>query len=176
MIDEIRELYEYNRWANQRVLDAVARLTPEQFNQDLRNSFPSIRDTVVHMMGADWIWLARWKGVSPTGQPGTWDLSSFDTIRAQWQQTERQQTTFINALSDGALRSWLDYRTLKGEPFSNPLWQLLRHLVNHSTYHRGQIITMLRQLGAAAVSTDLIVFYREKAAAQPQQPAMSKPV
>ena len=168
MIDEIRGLYEYHRWANHRLLDAVSKLTPEQFNQNLQSSFPSVRDTLVHMMGADWIWLARWKGVSPASQPDTWDLSSFESIRAQWLLLEAQQTAYISALSDAALRSWIDYRTLKGEPFSNPLWQLLRHVVNHASYHRGQITTMLRQLGAAAVSTDLIVFYREKAPAQPQ--------
>ena len=168
MIDEIRGLYEYHRWANQRLLDAVSKLTPEQFNQNLQSSFPSVRDTLVHMMGADWIWLARWKGVSPTSQPDTWDLSSFESIRAQWLLLEAQQTAYISALSDAALRSWIDYRTLKGEPFSNPLWQLLRHVVNHASYHRGQVTTMLRQLGAAAVSTDLIVFYREKAPAQAQ--------
>ncbi len=166
MIDEIRELYEYNRWANQRMLDAASRLTPEQFSQDLKSSFTSVRDTIAHIMGAEWIWLARWEGTSPTRTPETWDLSTFDTIRSEWREVERQQGAFISALTDAALRSPVQYRNLKGEPFSNPLWQLLRHLVNHSTYHRGQVTTMLRQLGAPAVSTDLIQFYREKTAQQ----------
>ena len=161
MISEILELYEFNRWANQRMLNAVMALSEEQFTRDLKSSFPSVRETLVHLVGADWIWLSRWKGVSPTQAPD-WNLATLDAIRAQWDEIERERMAYLEQLTPDALHEVLSYRTLKGDPFSNPLWQLLRHVVNHSSYHRGQITTMLRQLGAPTVTTDLILFYRER--------------
>jgi len=170
MISEIVELYEFNRWANQRILDAVTALSSEQFARDLKSSFPSVRDTLVHVLGADWIWLSRWQGVSPTQTPD-WGLTTLASIRSRWEQIENERTAFLERLTPDALHGVLEYRTLKGDPFSNPLWQLLRHVVNHSTYHRGQITTMLRQLGAPTVSTDLVQFYRERVVSMAGRPA-----
>ena len=99
---------------------------------------------------------------APTQARTDWDLSTLDGIRTHWDEIERQRTEYLEQLTPDALHDVLSYRTLKGDPFSNPLWQLLRHVVNHSTYHRGQVTTMLRQLGAATVSMDMIVFYRER--------------
>nr|PZN91576.1 MAG: damage-inducible protein DinB [bacterium] len=163
MIDELRELFAYNRWANRRILDAAAKLGPEALDKDLGSSFPSIRATLVHILGAEWLWLSRWKGTSPTGLPDSWDLSTLDAIRARWAEFEREQKEFIDSLGEDDLRRAVSYRNVKGEPFTNTMAQMLRHVVNHSTYHRGQVITMLRQLGAEPVSTDLIAYYREHA-------------
>jgi uncharacterized damage-inducible protein DinB len=170
MIGEIHELFEFNRWANQRMLDAVAALSVEQFTRDLKSSFPSVRDTLVHLVGADWIWLSRWLGTSPASMPGDWDMSTLEAIRARWAQIEHERTALLERLTPEALHSMLAYRTIRGDPFANPLWQLLRHVVNHSTYHRGQITTMLRQLGMPAVSTDLVLFYRERVVPEAARP------
>lgn len=164
MIQEIRELYAYNRWANHRVLDAVAALDPASFTRDLGSSFPSVQATLAHILGAEWIWLSRWRGTSPTGIPASWDLSTLDALRARWVHVEREQAAYVAGLTDADLDRAIDYRDLKGNPFTNTLGQMLRHVVNHSTYHRGQVATMLRQLGAEAVSVDLIRYYREVAA------------
>ncbi len=162
MLKEIQELYEYNRWANHRILEAASKLSADSFNKDLRNSFPSIRDTLAHILAAEWIWLTRWKGASPTGMPDSWDLTTHETLRKQWLEVERDQTAFVSGLTNGSLKSVINYRNTAGQPFANPLWQMMRHVVNHSTYHRGQVITMLRQLDADTVATDLILFFREK--------------
>jgi len=162
MLKEIQQLYDYNRWANHRILDATSKLSAEEFTKDLRNSFPSIRDTLVHILGGEWIWLTRWNGISPTGFPDTWDTSTHEALRKQWQEVERDQTAFLSGLTEQSLNKVIAYRNTAGNPFANPLWQMMRHVVNHSTYHRGQVTTMLRQLSAEAVATDLIVFYREK--------------
>lgn len=167
MVEEIRELYEYNRWANHRVLEAASGLTAEEFARDLRSSFPSVRDTLVHILGAEWIWLSRWQGTSPSGLPDSWDLSTLEAIRAHWSEVEREQMAFIAGLDEESLGRIAAYRNMKGEAFASPLWPMLRHVVNHSTYHRGQVTTLLRQLGAETVGTDLIAFYRERA--RPQQ-------
>ena len=68
----------------------------------------------------------------------------------------------VSGLDDTELDRVVRYRNFKGEDHASPLWQLMRHMVNHSTYHRGQITTMLRQLGHEAVSTDLVVYYRQQ--------------
>jgi uncharacterized damage-inducible protein DinB len=162
-MDEMRDLYAYNRWANRRVLDAAARLSPEQLSRDLGSSFPSVRETLAHVLAAEWVWLTRWRGSSPPGLPESWDLSSLEVVRAQWAEVEADQRAFVEGLDEAALDRVVAYRDTRGTPYENPLGQLLRHVVNHSTYHRGQVITMLRQLGAEAVATDYVVYLRERA-------------
>lgn len=160
---EIRELYAYNRWANHRTLEAASALSEEAFTRDLGSSFPSVRDTLAHVLAAEWIWLQRWKGTSPTGTPQDWDLSTPKAIRARWAEVEREREAFVSVLTDEDLRRAVNYRNTVGQPFENTLEEMLRHVVNHSSYHRGQVVTMLRQLGAEPVGTDLIRFYRERA-------------
>lgn len=162
-MDEIRDLYAYNRWANRRTLDAAERLTPEELSRDLGSSFPSVRETLAHVLAAEWIWLERWRGSSPPGLPEAWDLSRLEAVRARWSEVETDQRTFVEGLDEAALDRVIAYRNTAGTEFENPLGQLLRHVVNHSTYHRGQVVTLLRQLGAEAVATDYVVYLRERA-------------
>jgi len=164
MVQEIRELYEYNRWANRRALAAAARLSPEDFTRELGSSFPSVRATLAHIVSAEWIWLSRWQGTSPSGVPESWDLSTIDALQERWEEVAREQEAFVAQLTDEALLRDISYHTTRGDHYRTPLWQLLRHVVNHSTYHRGQVTTLLRQLGAEPASTDLILFYRERGA------------
>lgn len=159
MIEEIRELYEYNRWANHGVLDAASSLTAEQLTEDLRSSFPSVRDTLVHILGAEWVWLSRWRGISPSGLPDSWDLWTFEALRARWSEVERDQWAFVSELREEDVRRIIAYRNTKGEALAGPLGQMLRHVVNHSTYHRGQVTTMLRQLGAKPCATDYLYYF-----------------
>lgn len=158
-LDEIRQLYEFNRWANGRILEAAAALDPEPFDRDLGSSFPSVRATLAHILGAEWIWLSRWNGTSPTAPPA-WPLDDVASLRARWTEVEAGQAALLAALTEDRLDQVIDYRNLAGEPYRSPLWQMLRHVVNHSSYHRGQVTTMLRQLGAAAPATDLILYFR----------------
>lgn len=163
MLREILALYEYNRWANDRFLDAAANLADDEFGRDLRSSFPSIRATLAHILEAEWIWLQRWLGVSPTDLPPDWGVTSYAALRERWQAFETEQWSFLTTLTDEALTRVLDYRNMAGTPFSNPLWEMMQHVANHSTYHRGQVATMLRQLGRPVPVSDLIAFYRERA-------------
>ena len=164
-IAEIRELVAFNRWANTRMLGALAQLSAEEFSRDLKSSHPSVRDTVLHVMSSEWVWLSRWLGTSPTGMPAPWRDYTLEQIVLEWDALQAAQVAFLEKLSDAELDRVVDYRNLKGEAHSNILWQLLRHMVNHSSYHRGQVTTMLRQLGHTPVATDLVVFYRLQQAA-----------
>jgi uncharacterized damage-inducible protein DinB len=163
--EEICTLYEYDAWANRRLLEVAAGLTPEQFTRDLGSSFPSVRDTLVHIMGAQRVWLERWQGRTPAGLPKAEEYPSVESIRARWNEVEGHLLNFVRGLTPQQIAEVREYRTLASGVVRNPLWQALQHLVNHGTYHRGQVTTMLRQLGAGTVSTDLIVYYRERAAA-----------
>ncbi|HEX6252555.1 MAG TPA: DinB family protein [Gemmatimonadaceae bacterium] len=160
MTEEIQGLYAYNRWANQRFLDATEGLSAEELERDLRSSFPSVKATLEHILQAEWIWLERWNGVSPTEIP-PWDTGTHAALRAQWRRIEQDQLAYVGGLTDELLQRVIDYRNFASQPFSQPLWQLLRHVVNHSTYHRGQVATMLRQLGHPVPVSDLVVYYRE---------------
>jgi uncharacterized damage-inducible protein DinB len=156
---EVHELFAYNRWANGRLLDASAALDAEQFTRDMRSSFPSIRDTFVHILQAEWIWLCRWQGVSPTDAPEGWDEAEYPELRKLWTEHEREQTAWLESLHDATLNEPLAYVNFKGEPHRVRLDHLVRHVINHSSYHRGQVTTMLRQLGIAPPATDLVLFH-----------------
>jgi uncharacterized damage-inducible protein DinB len=157
----IRRLYDYNDWANARVLEVVSPLVKADWLKDLGNSFPSIRDTVVHILEAERLWLTRWQGHSPTELWSGREFPDVASVRREWADLERDRAAFLAALSDARLKAPLAYRNTKGEPFEHSLWEQMVHLVNHSTYHRGQVTTMLRQLGARPVALDFVVFARE---------------
>jgi uncharacterized damage-inducible protein DinB len=130
----------------------------------MKSSFPSVLATLAHMVGAEWVWLTRWRGGSPTSTPTDWDVSTLEAVRERWRQVDLELSEFVGGLDDAALERPLTYTTFAGEAFSQPLAQMLRHVVNHSSYHRGQVTTLLRQLGGTPASTDLIRFYRESGA------------
>lgn len=162
MIQELQELHSYNRWANGRMLDAVATLDEPLLSEDLGSSFPTLLETLAHMLTSEWAWLSRWQGVSPGAAPETWDLSSLEGLREQWEEVERDLAEFVAGLTEDSVQEVIQYRNWRGERFSQPLSHMLRHVVNHASYHRGQVTTLLRQLGGEPVPTDLILFYRER--------------
>jgi uncharacterized damage-inducible protein DinB len=158
---DIRLLYGYNRWANALVLDAASALAPEQFTKDLASSHRSVRDTLAHVLAAEWIWLMRWKGSSPKALLDPAAFPDMASLKARWAEFEREQAEFVEAVSDESLGEVIAYVNTRGEEWRYPLWQMMQHVVNHSTYHRGQAATLLRQLGAAPVTTDFLVFFDE---------------
>ena len=158
----LRALYEYNAWANGRTCESCSALSEEQFTKDLGSSFRSVRDTLAHILGAEWIWLERWQGRAPSSLPPASQFTSIAVLRARWADVGRDLVNFVSGLKAEDLPRPREYRSIiDGKTYSQPLWQTLQHLVNHGTYHRGQIATLLRQLGTKAVSTDLTIFYRE---------------
>jgi uncharacterized damage-inducible protein DinB len=162
-IDDIRLLYDFNSWANRRTIEACAPLAPEQFTRDLASSFRSVRDTLAHIYGAQWIWLERWHGRTPATLPSAADFPDLETVRRRFVEIDRNLVDFAASLNADDLLRVVQYKTVAGTSHAQPLWQMLQHLANHSTYHRGQVTTLLRQLGAKATSTDLLAFYRERA-------------
>jgi uncharacterized damage-inducible protein DinB len=160
---EVQTLIDYNYWARDRLLEAVDALSPEQFSRDLGSSFRSVRDTLAHLHGAEWIWYRRWMGESPTALPPADRFPDAASVRAAWQDMEAQIRAYFSPLDDRALEQVIAYKSTAGVPGASVLWHMLQHVVNHSTYHRGQVTTMLRQIGTAPPKAmDLIAFYRER--------------
>ena len=163
--EQLHRLFEYNQWANRRTLDTCAALSDEQFKRELGSSFASIRDTLAHLCGAEWIWHQRLLGRSNEGRPTAAMFPDLPALRAKLDEIDNQLVQYVSKSTAADLERFLDYKNQAGQEFSSPIWQILQHLANHGTYHRGQVVTMLRQLGGTAVSTDLIGFYRECASA-----------
>ena len=163
--EEARALFDYNAWANRRSLDAAAQLTPEQFAKPLGSSFSSVRDTLMHICGAEWIWLERFQGRSHSSIPDFSAIQTIDALRAHWAPQEKAVLDYVSGVTQAALDRIYEYKTINYGLYSNPLWQSFQHLVNHGTYHRGQVATMIRQLGLKPIATDLMHFYRERATA-----------
>ena len=164
-LNDLRTLLDFHYWARDRALDAVGALTPEQFTRDMGSSFKSVRDTLAHLYSAEWAWYQRWQGMSPTALLPADQFPDVESLKAAWSDHEAKMRAFLESLGDEGVSRVFDYKLLSGQAGSTVFWQMLQHVVNHGSYHRGQLTTMLRQLGAApAKSMDLIGFYRERAA------------
>lgn len=161
-IDEVRELFAYDAWANARVFEAASALPAEQLDQSIASSFPSVAATLAHVVGAEWVWLRRWLGESPAGFPEWVATPVLADIKTRLAAVEQEREAFIAGLTDEELERVISYRTINGQAFADRLDGLMRHVVNHSTYHRGQVATQLRQLGLQPPATDMIVFLRQR--------------
>ena len=159
---DIKTLFEFNSWANARTLQAVDSLNEELIYIDLKNSFGSIHGTLVHLCGAEDIWLQRLNGADPGTFMKKENYPTIVSVKQKWREVEEGWKTYLAGLNDELLPRTLTFHNLKGEEVTQKIGQSLQHLVNHSTYHRGQITTMVRQSGGTPVGTDLIAFYRLK--------------
>lgn len=164
-IEVLETLLDYHYWARDRLLPVVDTLDDEQLRRPLGNSFSSIFETVVHLYGADWLWRSRWKGVSPMALPKSELFADLAAVRTAWLDEERRIRAFVTELGPEGILRPIEYQGWDGRRQAQPFWQMLQHLVNHGSYHRGQVTTMLRQMSVAPPkSMDLIAFYRERAA------------
>lgn len=152
--DDLHSLYAYNRWATALVVSAVRSLTPEQYAQQPVPGWSSVRDTVVHVAGATDIWLRRLRGEVVTVRPTEQDVPTLDDAVRLFDQAHDGFDQLLATLTPERLRSILHYRNLAGQEFRQPIWAVLRHVVNHATYHRGQIASKLKRLGFSCPDTD----------------------
>jgi uncharacterized damage-inducible protein DinB len=156
--DTLRDHLEYSAWATNRLLDAVASLSHDELTRDFGTSDRTLLGTLAHVFGADRVWLLR---VTGRPQHGLSDADrEWPTIQREWPAVYDGWREWARTLTDEGLLKVLDYTDLRGNPWSQPLWQIVLHMVNHATHHRGQISGFLRSLGHTPPALDLIVYYR----------------
>lgn len=157
--EDIRDLYRYNEWANERLALSALALSFEAFNEVRGGSHPSLRDALAHIVASEWVWLERWGGANPTEPPVWIDATDAVTLVDEMRRVDAARAAYLAGLSDSELDVVLSFTFMSGKPGAHRLRDLLIHVANHSTYHRGQVASMLRQAGVVPPATDF-VYYR----------------
>ena len=164
-LSDIRHLFDYTEWANDLAMDAANSLTDEQLQRDFGISHRSVLGTLTHMAGAEWIWLERWHGRSPR-KAEAWSLwtpescADLATLNDRWTEVVDRRTRYVSQLDENKLGADLSFNLLSGDASSMRLVDQMRHVANHATMHRGQVVGMIRQMGIEPPSTDLLFYLR----------------
>jgi uncharacterized damage-inducible protein DinB len=158
---DILTLYEYNQWANAKILNAAAGVTREQFIAPASFPHGGLRSTLVHTMFAEWIWRQRWQGTSPAFRLKPEEFPTVESLCVRWAEEERQLMDFVHALSDERLNDTIHYQNTSGKPFTRVLWHMMAHVVNHGTQHRAEAAALLTDFGHSPGDIDLIYFLIE---------------
>ncbi len=157
-------LYDYNYWANARVLNAASRVSAEQFAAPNRLSHGSLRGTLVHTFGTEVVWRLRCQeGVSPAALPTENEFLSLEALRQRWRAEEQRMRAFLASLSDEDVNRRVQYKTTRGVPYENVLWHLLVHIVNHGTQFRSEAAVALTDYGCSPGDLDMLVLFRAQA-------------
>jgi uncharacterized damage-inducible protein DinB len=151
------ELIDYNYWARDRQLQACASLSPEQFLRPLGASFPSVRDSLAHLVTVEWLWLERWRGRSAPALPAAEEFPTLAAVSERWSEVEREMRSFLGGLTEEALERPFTYVNFRGETWTYLLWRAIFHVLNHQSYHRSQVTTQLRLLGVQPPPVDFLV-------------------
>jgi uncharacterized damage-inducible protein DinB len=164
-LTDVKHLFDYTEWANELAMEAAGKLPNAQLRRDFGISHKSIFGTLLHMAGAEWIWLERWNGRSPAkaeawSQWTTESCADLPTLKERWNGVIHNRNRYVSQLADSNLADELAFKLLSGDPSSMRLVHQMQHVVNHSTMHRGQVVGMIRQLGIDPPSTDLLFYVR----------------
>jgi uncharacterized damage-inducible protein DinB len=164
-LSDVRNLFDYTEWANGLAMDAAGKLSNEDLRRNVNISHQSIFGTLLHMAGAEWIWLERWNGRSPA-KAEAWSMwttescADLATLNQRWQDLVDRRARYVSQLDEQRLAAELPFKLLSGDPSSMRLVDQMQHVANHATMHRGQIVGMIRQLGIDPPSTDLLFYLR----------------
>lgn len=156
----LADLFAYSEWANAAVLDAAAARSEADWTRDLGGSFPTLQSVLEHIAGAEWVWMRRWAGDAPTAFPEWTGTTTPASLRAVFGDVARERRTWLGGLTAAELAASRPYTLLDGTAGAAPLDVQTHHVVNHSTFHRGQAVAMLRRLGTVPPQTDLVVWAR----------------
>jgi uncharacterized damage-inducible protein DinB len=159
-LTEIKTLHAYNSWADNQVFELLSPMPEEQYLKDMNSSHGGIHGTMIHLVGAEKVWLERFHG---RPQPFLTENppKSLAELKLVWEKVGYDTAKWIASMNDRKLGETFTMTTTTGTTYTHVFWQAFQHLVNHSSYHRGQVVTLMRQLGAKPPATDLIRFYRE---------------
>jgi uncharacterized damage-inducible protein DinB len=162
-VQEFKLLFAFNAWASNRIFEALEAMPETDVFKDMKTSHGSIHNTMVHLVGAERIWLSRWMGDPSAAALRAGDVPTLRAVRDTWNTVGMDTAKFVAGLSDRKLSERFEMNTMKGEVLSQVYWHAMLHVIDHSTYHRAQVIAMMRQLGVVPPSTGMIGFFRETA-------------
>ena len=154
--EDVARLFAYGRWATAQTLASAAALTADELLRPVGGSFGTVQGTLTHIYGADWVWLERWHGRSPAALPASDSAATLAALAKMWEKVHDGQRDFAASASPASLSEPLTYVNFAGKTLTYPLGETLVHTANHASYHRGQVATLLRQLGKTPISTDYL--------------------
>ncbi len=155
---DILTLYQYNQWANAKILNAAAQVTQEQCLAQAAFPHGGLRGTLVHIMFAEWIWRNRWEGTSFAYRLKPEEFPTLETLCTRWKEEEKKLMEFVHRLTDEKLNGTISYTNTSGKPFTRILWHMMAHVVNHGTQHRAEAAALLTEFGRSPGDIDLIYF------------------
>ncbi|MCE9600330.1 MAG: DinB family protein [Spirochaetia bacterium] len=160
MLETIRTLWKYNFWALDRFLAELDAFTEEEFLRELDKGSGSLRDKLAHICGADIVWMRRIQGEVAPQFPTITDFADRAAVAKRFRDVHVEYRTLLDSLADADLNRTYSYKNLKGMEFTTPLWQILMHVANHATYHRGQAASIIRRIKGKPPVTDMIEYFR----------------
>lgn len=163
-LEALQQHIDYNVWASRRLIDTVSGMSPEELAHDFKTADKSILGTLAHLYAAERNWLARMKEGRTAVQNRTTGDGQLEPLIGKWTETQSEWKTWISQLPPEAPNQIMEYLDLQGRPWAQPLWQIMLHVVNHATHHRGQVSGFLRALGKVPPPLDYIAFVRERTA------------
>jgi uncharacterized damage-inducible protein DinB len=164
VVEMVRGLYEYHRWANRRLFQVATSLGEELAGRDVGKqfSYPTVRRMFGHLYGADKVWLTRWTGGTAPTVPGD-EFTTLASIRAPWDVVERDQRVFVESLTPADLERTIEIRNTEGQATRVALWPVLQHVANHGTHHRSEIATMMTMISGSPPDTGIATYLRSRA-------------
>lgn len=156
----LRQHLAYHAWASRRAVDAASKLNAEELERDFQTSEHSVLGTLVHVFAADRAWMGRIAGAPPMKFLDVAVDRHMTVLETDWPRLLQQWADWAHSIDDSQAAANLVYKDLKGNPHETPLWQVVMHVVNHGTHHRGQVSGMLRAMNHTPPQLDLIAFYR----------------
>ncbi|MEQ1884219.1 MAG: DinB family protein [Bryobacteraceae bacterium] len=150
----------YTRWASVRLVEAAGALSFDELTRDFQTADKSVLGTLVHIFAADRVWMARIRGDVPGPFVDATKDMHLSVLQNEWPALLEQWADWVAGLSEVAITANIPYNDLRGNPYQTPAWQILLHMVNHGTHHRGQVSGFLRAMGHKPPVLDLIAYYR----------------
>jgi len=157
--DYLRQAYDYMYWATGRYFAVAEGLAADQLHQMHGQSWGDVHATLVHMMSSEWVWMQRWHGLSPKGHLDKAEYPTLAALKKRWGEIEAEMRAFIDQQTEESLQSALTYTNFRGETFKVPLWQMLAHIVNHETHHRGELASMYALMSVDHPEDEMIQYF-----------------
>jgi uncharacterized damage-inducible protein DinB len=168
-LHDIREMYDYNVWANRRILAMTTQVTPEQFNAPSTHSFSSLHATLLHTLDTEWGWRLLLEGQGFSEALNAADFPTIELIVQRWQEEEQAMHAYLDGLNDDDLMAVVRYEGDAGALRERIVWHVLFHVINHGMQHRSEAANLLTNYGQSPGEIDFTIFLNERKAQQEQQ-------